>query len=248
MRFLLIIISICIVAFSCELKKNSKQKIKKDSRMVLINTSDFTRREIAILIQKITSCNPAVIGLTDVFDNTSTQQEDSALASSLSRSGKVILSVDLSEQGSLIRSDPKLTTAAKEQGVVSYFENSEEVIESFVPLYENEEGQILNISFELYFAYAPKKAAALFEKINVNQHYLINYSTYRNSFMELDSNAISCESIKDKIVIFGYIGPADEGSALTPMDKINGTRTHMPFIIANVLSNFLDEDHLVSVD
>ena len=236
---LLLIFMFFLLLFCCEEK--GKSVIEKDTRIVILNTSNFTRTEIGNFIIEINKCNPIVIGLTETFPLQKGDKGDSSLAKSIKDSGKIILSAAISSSDEIVRSHVLFTNAAKEQGVVSYIIGEDNIIEYFVPLYQNNEGQELNMSFNLYFAYDPENAASAFGKFIVNETYKINYSRNRNSFVELDPKDLSCDNIQDKIVILGYLGPDKTNMVTTP----DGSQTYLTVVIATVLSNFLDQDPLI---
>lgn len=239
------------VLVSCENSKTSDSKIEteKDESVLLFNTSEFSRSEIANFITQIDNCGPVVIGLTDIFDGLNNREEDSLLAKAIMDSKKVVLSADIAPETdkSLIRSHNLFVGAAKAQGVTSYLQNENGIVDTFIPLYQDSEGQETNTSFSLFFEYASKKAAILFEKLNVNERYSLLFKDKR-IFPVIDPKKISCEEIKGKIVIMGYLGPDKENMVNVETDEGDQLQIYVPILIANQLSNFLNQETLIEFE
>ena len=211
--------------------------------VVLFNIEDFNREKLAHFINEVSQCGPKVIGLNVGFNGLHSPKEDSILAASIRNSWNVILTKVIDRDRAVKGSDPFFSDVAKENGVISFFQDEREVVTSYIPLFENSAGQEPDFCYLLAFYYNPSLGRELFKTINVNEAREIRYFKELNQFESVSVDNIDCDLIKDKIVIFGYLGPLEENTEVTPFDQVygKGGRTYSTVIIANIVLNYLNQ-------
>jgi len=217
---------------------------ENEERIVLFNVKELGRKEIGQVINQISRCEPKVIGLDVLFAESDDKFIDSLLSLEIKNSRNVILLESL-ENGELVRSVQMFRENILGEGIVEYGVDKNNVITDFVALYEDKNGQEFSFPFLCALYYDAKVKDSFYHTIIPNNLCEIHYTKAQNQFLQFDFDGLSnlsCEKIQGKIVLFGYLGPENKSSFMTPLDKVSGdeTKTYSTVIVANIILSILD--------
>jgi CHASE2 domain-containing sensor protein len=221
-----------------------------DDRVVIVNVGDADRAGIAAILSKLNAMHPKVIGVDLLFEKLKDPQQDSVLRESIKNIPDLVLANRVT--------DTSLTGVfnswAAYNGYANFYGEKGSVVRYFAPLknykgvpVKSFSGAIMSIAYPKAYAKLRKRDKRV-EMINYKRHqskYLV--INYRDLF----ANKVAEESIKDKIILVGFVSdnPNDiEDKHYTPMnEKFLGKSipdTYGVVIHANIISMILDRDYV----
>jgi CHASE2 domain-containing sensor protein len=239
-QILIIYFSLFFIATACT---NSKEEISQgeiDNRIVLININNSSRLQIAEGIKRLNQCSPKIIAIHGIFKDLKDPVQDSILSNSIKKSEKVIFPFVLND-GETIESNALFTEGCLAQGMDEMWP-ADDIMNTFKVSAYSETNEKLFWTFPFTVVnYFDLGNSSYLKETKPNQDYQIKFS--QSSLTEngilLDSlNKISCDAIKDKIVIMGDISYNDKDGYFTPVDT--KVRMSSTIIFANIVSTILD--------
>ncbi|MEQ8303170.1 MAG: CHASE2 domain-containing protein [Cytophagales bacterium] len=242
-----------------------------DDNIVLVNIGLLPRAGIAEQINIINKFKPKVVGLDCFFADPKDPIGDSLLAAAIANTENIVLASKLAECGegkgecdTLIGSNPLFTQYASSLGFANLISDakSQDQFKTNRTFTSNEKvrGEVQNaFSVELAKYYEPEKVKKLLSRNN--NYEVINYRGYGRlggKFFSLDVSDVFMENfdpsiIKDKIVIFGFLGNDFEDHSwedkyYTPLNENYAGRTNPDMfgvtIHANIIAMILNEDYI----
>jgi hypothetical protein len=217
MKFRLIILLLWIV-ISCSpsgdssVREGSNRDKLPDNPIVLFNISDsLSREQIAVAITNFSKCNPSVIGVESIFYEPQSSIGDSLLATSISESGKVVLSADFDSKNKITSNDLFRNNIFGD-GIIAFASSDGEIIDKFIAIYDSEGGSYISFPFILATIHDPNSTKIFDSSIWLNREYDIKFYLSQQEFSVYDYkdlNHLNCDDIGGKIVIMGYLGPSE---------------------------------------
>ena len=234
-------------------------KISND--IVLVNSADRGRAEIAFLLNKINAENPAVVGVDFIFEGPKDKQDDSLLRSAFLNTNKLVLATKFKNDDEAER-PTYLTTASVlgtyTQGYANLMVKSMDKTVRYFRTKDAMDGKtIYPFSLEVVRAFDSTKSR---EFIQRNRDFeLINYegnldATHHINGSDILSGNYPDNFLKNKIVLIGFFGsdcnpnPVLDDYFYTPMnDKIFGRKfpdTYGVVIQANIIAMMLQQKYI----
>lgn len=236
------------------LGKNKETSI--DTNIVVVNIGDAGRPEIAAMIQAVDRQHPKVIGVDVLFNERKGGSEDSLLLMATQNS-KVVLAYNLQPEGEELKHEGFLFDQAQHKGFANFVGEEGGVIRHFAPAMHHEATDYSYFAVSVARVADPAKYNELKDRAHPTE--IINYTRTPDKFIvvegrELLSGETNGHSLKDKIVLLGYVSP-DGGSVadkhFTPMNRNSFGKT-LPdmegvFVHANIVRMILDKDYINKV-
>ncbi|MBP6688155.1 MAG: CHASE2 domain-containing protein, partial [Lacibacter sp.] len=240
------------------LNKNENTPI--DNRIVILNIGNADRMGLALMIDKIRTAQPKVIGLDVNFAGPKEQQSDSLLRHMIGSTNNLVIVSNLDWTH---KTEPEnigyFGVFATNRGYANLIGEEGGTIRNFSPF---EKGKVKNKTYTSFAAALVAKTdstAFLKLKERKREYEVIHYSRKIDQYMLIDGNDllednIAPELFKDKIVLMGYINPDPfnvEDKHFTPLNKqfagkstpdMNGIVIH-----ANIISMILDGKYIRSI-
>lgn len=238
-----------------------------DKRIVIVNIGMANREEISMIIDKVASYQPKVMGLDVLFDEARDPHQDSLLSATIHRNKNLVLAVkyQTNKQDKLIGGNNYFADSSTLTGYVNFpYDSDYESIRMYFPFKADDHDEKLVLpSFSSALVKEYDKEA--YEKIlkKVNKKTIINYtrkltaekSQYQLVQLEnLMTDQIDSSVLKGKIALLAYVNtsPTDvEDKKFTPMNEryygktvpdMNGIVVH-----ANIISMVLDKNYIKKV-
>jgi CHASE2 domain-containing sensor protein len=247
-------------------KVGNKQNTPIDTNIVVINIGYADREGIAMMIDKVASFQPKVMGLDVVFDGPRDPIKDSILRETLLRNKNLVMAskYGVDSNNKLIHTGNSFLPYASMTGYVNFPHDDRETIRTYFPFRKDDKDKKLvlpSFTSELVRNYDSSAYAKILSKGDKQTY--INYSrtvTARRlqyQILEGDSvlvDAVDSASIKGKIALMAYvnINPYDiEDKKFTPMNSkfygkstpdMNGILVH-----ANIISMVLEKNYVKKV-
>lgn len=244
--FLLLVIMSCCATkpqeIPAEHKDTSIGTETKIKEIVLVNAGESDRCQMGELVQRISKCNPKVIGINFLFIGEKDVNCDSTLRGSIIDSDKVVL-VEGFENGNHVESNRKFTEAAFLTGLKGLIQSEDGITNQYYRLIDHRGKWELSFPFLLALQLNKNRAAELSSKVSP-QEYPINFYHRIDEFKALDYNAdfsSNCNLLEEKIVIIGYLGPTEEDTFQTPVTEKSSDRTYGTVILANIILDILKD-------
>ena len=235
-----------------------KEKNNFDDRIVLVNVNKPERTKIAEAIDSLNSYQAKVIGIDVIFEGRKTPKGDSILSKAIANSDNLILGdiFRLEESKTLPHTCDSLFCNENNVAFVNYVAKPNMSIRYVSPFeaFENEKAQAF--SSAILRKYDTEKYNVLTARCNDVEQ--INYRGSVDSYVQMNiseiiTNPAVASSVKDKIVLMGYLGeddwalstrdkfftPLNEQLALRSLPDMYGLVIH-----ANVLSMMLDNNYI----
>jgi hypothetical protein len=228
MRNLYLVFVILFLSASCT--RNAKEIFVANDKIIIISDPTTTRGELGLLIDKISKCNPKVIGLNAVFLESRDILGDTALANALKRAKNVILPTNIVDD-KLVRSHQIFTDNCQGEGVMDF--SYDETFSSYKPY------TTFDWSYPVTIVsyYDPEFAASLMDKTIPDREYDVSYSGPKNQFKVYQMDSIDCANLNGKIVLVGYTGPDADDIVPTPWDEKG---TYKTIVLAKLIANLLE--------
>lgn len=231
-----------------------------DTNVVLVNIGTLNREGIAAEVDVINAQQPRLIAIDTVFEKPTTKQADSLLAASLAQVKHLILGVNIYEsktngQDSIGNFCAPLYANAQKAALGFASDAHNKVIRDFYPMRHMGDSLIPSFAAQMAKIAYPHAYQHLQERHNTKER--INYRKTDLQYITLDVQDIFnpelAVSLKDKVVILGYMGQqlgtqSWEVKYYTPLNEkyIGKTAPDMfeAAIHANTLSMIKEGDYL----
>lgn len=249
-------------------RMRDNESVTKDTNIVLVNIGRLSRAGIAKQISNIMKFQPKVLGIDSFFRTPKDSITDEILANELHQSRNIVLVSELKNLNnetmtfdSLVKSISKFS-----EGVRSGFANLHIDADAFRTCRQVAIAEKANNKNEYSFPakvlsiYAPDKFKKLMDRNNDFE--IINYRRNIDKYTIIDaeeslSDTADFSFIKGKIVLLGFLGidtsrqctediyfsPLNERFVGKAIPDMYGVVIH-----ANVLSQFIDEDYINSLN
>lgn len=225
-----------LVLFSCE----NASELTIDKNIILVNAGHANRTEVSELLNKLTLCNPKIVGMNLVFEGRRDLLSDTLLANSIKKAGNVIM-VSLPREKQIINSDSLFTQNALAQGLLYYGFTDDSIVSKQMMYISNGDDLMWSFPTTIASYFDIDHSDNIMKSAQGNQFYEIDFS---NNFQTIDiTDEFDCSSLAGKIILVGYLGPADEDTYLIPGDE----KKYSLWILGNCIRNILD-NHFEAVD
>ena len=231
-----------------------------DGSLVLINVENRKREEIAYLIQRLEEGKPKVIGLDIIFRNKidTAPKADEILKETFAQYNNIVYPYIATFNNSLAETRNDAYFQTKSSSFVNLVgeDPTFSTIRYFYPVYNN----VPAFTSAILQMYDSSEAAASLQKgqRKTEIRYYGNIQNFKyQTFAEVMDISFKTESLKDKIILVGYMGHADGTSGLidedrffTPLNPRLSGRSHPDMygtvMHANILRMELDKDYIFS--
>lgn len=227
--------------------------------LVLINVEDKSRQEIAFLLQRLQEGKPKVIGLDIIFPDKKDSSSDEILKQTFAQYKNLVFPyiADFEKSNSEVKSNQFFGIESKAFINVSGEQREFSTVRDYYPAYNN----IPAFTTAIMQMYDPSKAGFLLKRNDKKTEirYFGNQQNFNyNTFNEVMNPAFNIDTLKNKIVLMGYLGiagnkinPLDEDRFFTPLNPRLSGRSHPDMygmvIHANILRMALDKDYIYSL-
>ncbi len=229
-------VMLTMTLFGCS-RPETSHDIDKD--IILLNGGRASRKELAHAIVQLNTCNPKIIAINFLFPELQDASSDSVLVEAMrSRNNVVLLSVLASD--SIRHSNKVFTSAALDDGVMIY-QLSDELVTDYVPFKSVNTTVEWSFPFTILAHFDPTRGFTMMSATKPDEFYPINFKRTIENYTVIDIghlNELDCSMIENKLVLVGYLGPETEDTFVTPLNK---SQTYNTVIIANIISNLLEE-------
>jgi CHASE2 domain-containing sensor protein len=226
----------------------------------LVNIGKANRDEIARMIDHIASQKPKVMGLDVSFSNPEAENSDT-LKAMLKKHQTLIVSSgffrykDQGDFASFVKSDTNYISNSQSVGHTNFLTSySQSKIRQFMPFVSFQNQTIPAFAVAVVEKASPERYQDLKKRKDSTD--IINYKYAQDDFITLENKDVlsrdlgSKLSIKDKIVLFGYIGDSttvhtSEDYHFTPLNQdpaepdMSGVAIH-----ANIINMILTKDYI----
>jgi len=226
-----------LVLMNCKVTPELKTEI--DPNVILINYKTADRATFAAAINQVNSCNPRVIGINALFKEYRDPKQDSSLASAIGYYENVVLARGISKDS---RSNEMFASQAWGEAIIG-LSSTDGITTHYGPYISDGEEVKWSFPITLVSLYDPSRAAFMMNDLRPDEFYEIEYNRTQDNYKVIDIDEIGnldCAEIKDKIILFGYLGPGEEDEVTVPIGNDN-TKMYRTEIIANIISNLLEK-------
>lgn len=238
-----------------------------DKRIVIVNIGYANREELSMIVDKVASYQPKIMGLDVLFDGPRDEHQDSLLRESFRRNKNLVLAVkyQTDKHDKLIGGGNYFADSSSTTGYVNFpYDSDFESIRYYFPFKTDDHDKKIvlpSFSSALIKAYDENAYEIIREK--ENHKTIINYSRKLSEkkkdyqIVELEnlmSDQVDTAAIKGRIALLAYVNtnPNDvEDKKFTPMNEryygktvpdMNGIVVH-----ANIISMVLDRNYIKKV-
>ncbi len=227
-----------------------------DGPLVLINVENKDREKIAFLLQRIEEGKPKVIGMDIIFPDKKDSVGDETLKQTFARYNNIVLPYIASFDSTVDEIKNNEFFQTKAAGFVNLYgeDKAFSTIRNYYPVYNN----VPAFTTAIIQMYDSSKAAKLL-KMGQHKTEICYYGNLQNfkyqTVAEVMDPSFNPDSLKDKIVLLGYMGRTDtardqldEDRFFTPLNKRLSGRS-LPdmygcVLNANILRMALDKDYI----
>lgn len=248
-------------------KVGNNQKKELDSNIVVINIGMADREEIAMIIDKVASFSPKVMGLDALFDGPRDPYKDSLLNETIRRHKNLVLATkyQTDSTGKLIAGTNFFKTDSTLFGYVNFpYNDDRETIRTYYPFKRDEKNhQLVLPSFTstLVRIYDSAKYHDIVKKIDkkLTINYTRKVTDKKKQYQvvepgDLMADQVESKAIKGKIALLAYVNIATtdiEDKKFTPLNEkyagkswpdMNGILVH-----ANIISMIMEKNYIKKV-
>jgi CHASE2 domain-containing sensor protein len=229
-----------------------------DDRIVIINIADADREGLSLLIDKVATYSPKVMGLDVLFDEQKEPAKDSMMRETMLRNKNLVVAAKFqldTAKDRLVFARNYFKNAAATYGYVNFpYNDDRETVRYFFPVKKLHNEELLSFSAAILKQFDPEAFEKLKKKGDTKT--LINYTRRTSQYLVLEGmdvmmDNIDSNAIKGRIALLAYVNtsPFDiEDKKFTPMnDKFAGKSTpDMNGIVvhANILSMALEKNYV----
>jgi CHASE2 domain-containing sensor protein len=221
-----------------------------DERIVIVNIGDTDRAGIAAILQKLNTAKPSVIGADILFESVKDPKQDATLVAVIKSIPNLVLCNKINDTGT----SGIFNQYATKSGYANFYGEKGNVIRYFAPI-KNINGT-QHKSFAAAITFIADSSAYLRLRRRDKHVEVINYRREASKYLVVDyhdllANKVAPESLKDKIVLVGYLSSNPdniEDKHFTPMNPVFMGKS-LPdnfgvIIHANIISMVLDNDYI----
>lgn len=231
-----------LIFFGCSQKKDELGVTSNSlsEQVVLFNIENATRSQIAQALDAVTSCQPKIIAINAIFEENNYTSSDSVLANSIAKARNVVLVSEIKD-GRLVSSDAMFSQGCLAQGVQSYgyTDGTVSKFKTYQP-WRNETLWTFPTTIVGYFDF--DMSEKIMNRTKGDQFYDIVFYADRGLVYSVQEDVLrdlDCGTFKNKIVLFGDLGPTD--SDKYPTATTDG-ETFGTIILANIITSILAGD------
>lgn len=242
----------------------SNLNVRNDSlhqKIILINIGEADREDLSLLIDKAASFSPKIMGLDVLLSAAKDPAKDSLLSATIARHSNLVLATRLDWNDTAVPYKKNyFSPVGKREGYVNMLGEDWSTIRLWSPVFENESRGRKKGDFYKSFSASVVEGydSTAFKKLmkRGNKTEIINYTRRVNRFYviqpdQLMTDAVDSSTIKDKIVLFGYINDNPnniEDKKFTPMNSkfygktvpdMNGIVVHANMIAMAIENNYI---------
>lgn len=245
MKFIMLIL---LLSLQCKQKKVRVEEVttagNPDQEIVLFNTADIGRGEIAHLLSQIDSCGPLLLGIDVLLLDDGKLSDDTLLESVLEKIDNDVLAYQFDSSGKPEAPLGRFRKKVTGEGYIN-LEEGNGLIDHFTPL--RKENGVTYESFALRvvkqwkpsfeYGLAPNKPIEIYFKKSQED---FNYFERPN----LEEVSVR-EILRNKIVLVGYLGPRENYKLFTPLRsrlnvEANQPDTYRLVVLANAIRTLLE--------
>lgn len=183
------------------------------NRCVLIDISGQTRYDLIDGIKAVSRCGASAIGINALLIENLGTKNDTILAKVLEEAKVVVLAINETTDGEIIRSHQLFTENAALEGLIRFERDSEGVIR-YIQMYRSI-GNSVTWSFPVSLAtvHNPNLGIRLLKEHPANKNFEIQLGSKKDDFPKIQLRTIAsvdCSKVADKIVIFGELNEIDD--------------------------------------
>lgn len=226
---------------ACKQKKSSVTTDDIDPDIVLVNIEKGDRAFIGNLIRAVDSCKPAVIAVDAWFVYSKGDEEDSVLAATFKAVPNDIVAYSIDPDVGLKQSHLKFRSFFTGEGVMEYDGDESGITMKPFVLFNGS----LHEAFALRILRQWKPG--YLNKFTPGQSITVDFKRPLEKFLRFDINSVRThrEELKNKVVIFGYLGPDNEDKHFTPLRKLKNYPADEPdsysaVMVANTVRTLLE--------
>jgi CHASE2 domain-containing sensor protein len=227
-----------VIVFACGTKRSSDVDTKFND-IVLVNASG-QRCEVAEMINLISKDKPRAIGVNFLYIEENSNNCDSILVRAIDESDKVIL-IEGFENEEHVQSNRKFFEPAMLSGLTGLSQNNNGVIDSYYRIIDHRGRWEYSFPFHLALQYDSNRDSELAGKSRpkdypITFYHALNEFKVVSGLQEIKEN----EGIfKNKIILIGSMGQADDNIFPTPVTDKSTDKTFGTLIIANIILDIL---------
>lgn len=237
-------------------------KVKADTRIVLVNIEKLNNLELARLIATINQKEPKVIGIEKILKRSADPQQDKLLAMVLDETNNLVMAQQYSNWHQEMKTFTNLEKSSNVFGELDYGFNNlligknrkTTTVRQFAPLFDFNGKKDTLFSLKIAARYSHEAGKRFFLRENDKES--IFYRGNFEKFFYLDAYDIFDGRVridyKDKIILLGTVQPLGNSFVLqdvyfTPLNEISSGTTYPDMyglvIHANIISMILDENY-----
>jgi CHASE2 domain-containing sensor protein len=213
-----------------------------DPDIVLVNIGEGDRAFIGNLLRKIDSCKPNLIAIDAWFVKEKEPIQDSVLMNALKVIKNDVLAYTIDSNGVIIKSHSKFRSLALDEGL-AVLKGVDGITNSFTPILASDSQTYEHFALQIIKHWNPSFKLDL----KKNESIPIKFNRTLEQFAHFNESQLesSCNELKNKIVLLGYIGPNNEDKHFTPIRYVKKYDIQEPdtyglVIIANEIRTLLE--------
>ncbi len=191
----------------------------------MVNVENASRKEIARALKIIDSLNPNLIAVNLQFSSNKDYKSDSALVDALWGINSLVMASVIKFQNDeysfTYGSMPEFVPFQAKTGFANVFLEDDRQLKMF-SVYEEVEGKNeLSFAVQIAMKFDSLRTSQFIERNpkKVTVSYVSKFHIFKKmSINDVLNLKISGETIKDKIVLIGYIGPEEKDKFITPLN------------------------------
>lgn len=231
-----ILLTVTLSAFGQKELQNHDTKL---ADIVLVNATG-QRCEVAEIINLISKDHPKVIGINFLFIEEKDIKCDSNLLQAIDKSDKVVL-IEGFENEKHVQSNEKFLAPSILSGLTGLSQNDNGIIDSYYRVIDHRSSWEYSFPFHLALQYDSINDSQLAGKstpkdYTITFYHALNEFKVINGLEEIKKNQ---GVFKNKIVIIGSMGQAEDNVFPTPVTDKSTDKTFGTVIIANIVLDIL---------
>jgi CHASE2 domain-containing sensor protein len=239
MNFRHLILLLLLTTSACGTKSHQTTEATKLSEIILVNAGG-QRCEVGEMINLISKHEPKAIGVNFLYIEEKHNNCDSILERAIIESGKVIL-IEGFENGKHVESNHRFLDPAMLSGLTGVSQDDNGIVDSYYRIIDHRGRWEYSFPFHLALQYDLTRDSELAAKSQPRDYPIVFHHSL-DEFKVVDGLKVireSNETFKNKIVIIGSMGQADDNIFITPVTRKSSVKTFGTLIIANVVLDIL---------
>ena len=229
---------------------NARNERLLDNHIVIVPIDTLSRMDIATLVEDISLCNPAAIGLDVFFGYVA--DHDSLLLELLKQEPRLVLPMGVDAEGDegwKARNAYLFDSTQQQRGVINLnISTPYSVVRNFRPYYQTDRGKIPHFTTALARMAVPESETHLQQWLSQASHgeedeegqvVYINYGSREYEIIEPSQVIEKPEALENKVVLLGTLNDMQDVHITPISEQMPGILIH-----AYTLSTILDADEL----